>query len=542
MGAAGELPTRPMKLSVELPIASPDALMTCALAIEDAGFDACFVTDHPAPSREWFDTGGHETLDPFVALSFAAAATRRLRLHTNCLIPAYRNPYLSAKAVATLDACSCGRVILGVAVGYLEAEFEALGVPFDERARRLDWSLWEMKAAWAGELAGNIVTPRCVQQPHPPIWAGGNSSAAIRRAIEHGDGWSPFPASPRTAAAVDTASMTDMAMLANAIARFARAGRGGRPPGAARRLLHAVLASRAQGRRRPQGVRRGSARARCDRRDLARLPSARTERRGVLRHRRRVRRGGCRGRDVNSKIYIHEFIDIIGSNRARVHAPHDGELVSDRARRAQHALLRRLGNRRVDGTLARGRQHVGARRLGRARRQLRARADITVAPGPALAKWWAAAAELRRGGFDRVVVPEPWSPTIEELTSAGVSGVVYAHEVVTGTDRVGAGVPRHAGRGRRARRWNRSGLRCVGAYRVAMINDTEAIVIWALPSWEAWGHFEQAWDGSPLAAWRARLVTLNADVQRTLMVDVPLSPLRTGRQPQVEDRRPLDEL
>ena len=90
-----------MKFSVELPIGTPDELMTCAGAIEAAGFDACFVTDHPFPSRAWLTTGGHETLDPFVALSFAAAATRRLRLHTNCLIPAYRNPYLAAKAVAS---------------------------------------------------------------------------------------------------------------------------------------------------------------------------------------------------------------------------------------------------------------------------------------------------------------------------------------------------------------------------------------------------------------------------------------------------------
>jgi alkanesulfonate monooxygenase SsuD/methylene tetrahydromethanopterin reductase-like flavin-dependent oxidoreductase (luciferase family) len=77
-----------------------------------------------------------------------------------------------------------------------------------------------MKAAWAGKLPDNIVTPACVQVPHPPIWAGGNSSAAIRRAIAHGDGWSPFPASPRTAAAVDTASMTDPEMLKHAIVRL----------------------------------------------------------------------------------------------------------------------------------------------------------------------------------------------------------------------------------------------------------------------------------------------------------------------------------
>ncbi len=220
-----------MKFSLELPVASPDALVKCALEIEDAGFDACFVTDHPYPSREWLTTGGHETLDPFVALSFAAATTRRLKLHTNCLIPAYRNPHLTAKAVATLDACSRGRVILGVAVGYLEAEFDSLGVPFAERGRQLDESLWAMKADWAderradgrrpdGSPGSNVVTPRCVQQPHPPIWAGGNSAAAIRRAIAHGDGWSPFPATPRTAAAVDTASMTDIAMLAGAITRL----------------------------------------------------------------------------------------------------------------------------------------------------------------------------------------------------------------------------------------------------------------------------------------------------------------------------------
>jgi probable F420-dependent oxidoreductase len=209
-----------MRFSLELPIASPDAIMKCAAAIESAGFDACFVTDHPFPSRDWLATGGHETLDPFVALSFAAAATQRLRLHTNCLIPAYRNPYLVAKSVATLDACSGGRVILGVAVGYLQPEFEGLGIPYGERAGRLDASLRAMKLAWADETPANILTPRCVQQPHPPIWAGGNSPAAIRRAVTHGRGWSPFPASPRTAAAVDTASIADVPALASAIKHY----------------------------------------------------------------------------------------------------------------------------------------------------------------------------------------------------------------------------------------------------------------------------------------------------------------------------------
>ncbi|MDQ1383668.1 MAG: hypothetical protein QOG65_1047, partial [Actinomycetota bacterium] len=144
-------------------------------------------------------------------------------------------------------------------------------------------------------------------------------------------------------------------------------------------------------------------------------------------------------------------------------------------------------------------------------------------------------------GFDRVLVPEPWSPTIEELTDAGVHGVVYAHEIVrvpVGTVRAfldalaEAGVPA----------MEPLEVQCVGAHRVAMMNDSEAIVLWALPSWEAWGEFEQAWDGAQLSAWRARLVAMNADVRRTLLVDSPLSPMRAGRQPQVEDRRPLEDL
>jgi hypothetical protein len=75
-----------------------------------------------------------------------------------------------------------------------------------------------------------------------------------------------------------------------------------------------------------------------------------------------------------------------------------------------------------------------------------------------------------------------------------------------------------------------------------MTNDHEAIVIWAMPDWQAWIEYERAWDGDALATWRARLVALGADVRRTLMVDAPLSPMRIGRQPEVSDRRPLDKI
>ncbi len=244
---------------------------------------------------------------------------------------------------------------------------------------------------------------------------------------------------------------------------------------------------------------------------------------------------------VNDKVYIHELIDITGPNRAR-YVHHMTANWCPTAREERDMLC--FGVWGTVGSTGKWPQVVNLWELEGWDGLVANFAHELVGPAlqdPSLAKWWAAAAELRSGGFDRIVIPEPWSPTIEQLTLAGVKGEVYAHEIVrvpigtVGTyleTLADVGVPTLAP----------LGLTCVGAYRVAMISDTEAIVIWAFPSWKAWGDFEQAWEGSQLAAWRARLQTLNADVQRTLMVDSPLSPMRTGRQPQVEDRRPLDEV
>lgn len=181
-----------------------EAIAEMARAAEDAGFDAVFVTDHPFPDDEWLDSGGHHALDPFVALAFAAAATTTLRLHTNLYVAAYRNPFISAKAVATLDHLSGGRVILGIGAGYLEPEFAALGVDFDERNDLTDEAIVMMKRAWNESgvqakgahfdaSAGHTMFPRPVQPGGPPIWIGGNSKRAIRRAVELADGWMPMP-------------------------------------------------------------------------------------------------------------------------------------------------------------------------------------------------------------------------------------------------------------------------------------------------------------------------------------------------------------
>ena len=195
-----------------------------AAAAEDAGFDAVFVTEHPFPGDEWLATGGHHALDPFVALSFAAAATSRIRLLTNLVVPAYRNPFLLAKAAASLDHLSGGRVVLGVGSGYLRPEFEALGVEFAERNELTDEAIHAMRVAWTGRsvtlrgrrwsVPGNTMLPRPVQQPGPPIWIGGNSRVAMRRAVELADGWTPLLAPARMSTRVHTSAIETVEDLA----------------------------------------------------------------------------------------------------------------------------------------------------------------------------------------------------------------------------------------------------------------------------------------------------------------------------------------
>ena len=215
-----------MKYTVTLPtdqvgqaaeFVSAQAVAEMAAAIEAAGFAACNVTDHPFPPADWVSSGGHHALDPLVTLAVAAAATTRLRLHTNVFIPAYRNPFIAAKGVATLDALAGGRVILGVAAGYLAGEFAALGAPYEDRGAALDAAIAAMRQAWTGQQVeadgagwsarGNVMLPHPSAAAHPPIWIGGNSRAARRRAAAVGQGWSPFPARRGLAAATGTVEL-----------------------------------------------------------------------------------------------------------------------------------------------------------------------------------------------------------------------------------------------------------------------------------------------------------------------------------------------
>jgi probable F420-dependent oxidoreductase len=192
-------------------------IATVAAAAEAAGFHGFGFTDHPAPSQRWLESGGHDALDPFVAMGFAAAHTTTLRLIPNIVVLPYRNPFVVAKSGATLDLISDGRFTLGVGVGYLKREFAALGVDFDERGDLFDEALEVIRGIWTTDdfsyegrhftASGITAHPRPVSRPHPPIWIGGNTAAARRRVATHGDGWCPFPAQTMLAQTARTAEM-----------------------------------------------------------------------------------------------------------------------------------------------------------------------------------------------------------------------------------------------------------------------------------------------------------------------------------------------
>ncbi|WP_396930337.1 TIGR03619 family F420-dependent LLM class oxidoreductase [Mycolicibacterium sp.] len=192
-----ELPTQHVDRQAEFVTA--EAIADIAAAAEANGFGALHVTDHPAPDAKWLDHGGHHALDPFVALSFAAGATREIKLLTNVYIAAYRNPFLGAKSIHSLQVLSGGRVIVGTAAGYLKPEFRALGVDFDNRGALLDEALDVLAKVFSGDdiayegssFAARGVRLRPVTDP-PPVWVGGNSKPAVRRAVSRGHGWAPF--------------------------------------------------------------------------------------------------------------------------------------------------------------------------------------------------------------------------------------------------------------------------------------------------------------------------------------------------------------
>ncbi|MEU6372354.1 LLM class flavin-dependent oxidoreductase [Streptomyces sp. NPDC046909] len=172
-----------MRLGVNLPNfgpgTDPGVLREWARTVEGLGYDLLMVSDHVAVTPDVAERYPEPFYEPFTTLSWLAGMTSRVRLGTTVLVVPYRHPLVVARMTANLQQLSGGRLVLGVGVGWSRQEFEVLGVPFAQRGRLTDDHLATLRDAWGDETA-------------VPVWVGGNSEAAIRRAKRFGDAWHPL--------------------------------------------------------------------------------------------------------------------------------------------------------------------------------------------------------------------------------------------------------------------------------------------------------------------------------------------------------------
>ena len=211
-----------MKLGVAVrsmgPQSAPDVLLACVRAAESAGLADVWVQDHIAIPPDDAEGSGGRYLDPLTALAWLAGKTERIGLGTGVLILPYRPPLPTAKAVATVQELSGGRLLLGVGAGWMEPEFRALGVPRAQRGRIADETLGFLRRCFAEDVVEANGQPFLFlpRPPRPPIYVGGAGEHALRRVVAHGDGWFPM--------------LPDAAKLAPQVARLRQlASEAGRP-------------------------------------------------------------------------------------------------------------------------------------------------------------------------------------------------------------------------------------------------------------------------------------------------------------------------
>jgi probable F420-dependent oxidoreductase len=213
-----------MQFAVVLPSFGPPArdpavqsrLREVAVAADELGYHVVFAAEHliyPQEIRTPYPYGGHfpyavtdPVLDVPTTLAWVAGMTRHVRLGASVMVLPYHEPIALAKALTTIDVLSGGRLMVGVASGWLREEFDLLGVPFRERGARTDEYLAALRALWTEDrvtFRGRFVRledaaffPKPIQKPHPPIWIGGASAAAFRRVGRVGDGWLAVPRAP----------------------------------------------------------------------------------------------------------------------------------------------------------------------------------------------------------------------------------------------------------------------------------------------------------------------------------------------------------
>jgi probable F420-dependent oxidoreductase len=187
-------------------LATPAIIRSTAVRAEQLGYDSVWVSDHVVVPHANIANFGETVFDPLVTLGVVAGATHRVRLGTTVLIVPYRNAVVTAKMLASLDALSGGRVVFGVGAGWVAAESAALGVPFADRGAMTDEYLEAMQELWTSpapsfagkhtQFGGIVFEPKPVQKPHPPIWVGGHSRAALRRTVQFGAAWHPINRAP----------------------------------------------------------------------------------------------------------------------------------------------------------------------------------------------------------------------------------------------------------------------------------------------------------------------------------------------------------
>ncbi|MET8997769.1 LLM class flavin-dependent oxidoreductase [Amycolatopsis sp. NPDC004169] len=181
-----------MKIGVNVPNfgpgTDPGVLRSWAQTVEGLGFDLLMVSDHVAITPDVAEQYPAPFYEPFTTLSWLAGVTQKVRLGTTVLVVPYRHPLLVARMAANLDQLSGGRLVIGAGIGWARQEFEALGVPFEQRGKLTTEHLRAIRAAWA-ERDDYRVDPI-------PLWLGGHSDAGLRRAIELGDAWHPLRLTP----------------------------------------------------------------------------------------------------------------------------------------------------------------------------------------------------------------------------------------------------------------------------------------------------------------------------------------------------------
>ena len=219
----------PMGHGPDVDVLAAGSVAEVAAALERGGWHSLAFTEHPAPPAAWLQGGGHQSVDPFVALAAAASATTRLRLLTYLAVAPYRNPLMLAKTAATLDVVSGGRLTLGLGTGYLKGEFRALGAEFDNRNAGFDELLDVLPLHWSGETfsyegtgfsARDVIgLPSPIQEPIP-VWIGGNAAVTRRRVAERAQGWMPLVAPPEVVAVTRTPAVTGIDDVAARVAEI----------------------------------------------------------------------------------------------------------------------------------------------------------------------------------------------------------------------------------------------------------------------------------------------------------------------------------